>query len=123
MSGLVERVVGDPGDKRRWREYRGRAKALPGAHRASVEALERYLLHRGAITRGDLLVALHEELVEAFERAAADGVGVRRVVGADPVRYAEGLLGRYAEGEWIEKERHRLVEAITRAEQRVGIRP
>lgn len=120
MSGFIEKVVGDIADKRRWREYRERVKTLPGGYWEAAEALERYLLYRGVIAKGDVLVSLHEELVGGFERAAAEGTPIRQVVGADPVEFADALLAKYAAGEWIDKERQRLVDAIARAEAEDG---
>lgn len=120
MSGFIEKVVGDIGDNKRWREYKRRAKALPAGYADAVEALERYLMYRGAITKGDTLVSMLEELADVFERAASDGTPVRGVVGDDPVRFADDFLAKYAEGEWIDKERKRLVEAIARAEAENG---
>ena len=120
MSKLIEKVVGDIGDKKRWREYEARVSALPTGYRTAVEALERYLTHRGVITRGDVLVDLHEEVVDVFERAAAAGTAIREVVGPDPVHFADTLLGRYVADGWVDKERRRLVEAIARAETQGG---
>jgi DNA-binding ferritin-like protein (Dps family) len=42
MTTFIEKIVGDLGDKRRWRAYRVRVKALPTGCRTTVEALERY---------------------------------------------------------------------------------
>ncbi|WP_460770713.1 hypothetical protein [Mariniluteicoccus flavus] len=78
------------------------------------------MLYRGAITDGDVLVSLHEELVGEFEGALRDGRSIGAVVGADPVRFAEALLAKYAAGEWIESERRRLVDTIARAEAQDG---
>ncbi len=50
---IIEKVVGDFGDKRRWREYTARLKALPPGCRTAAQAIERYLLHFGA-TDGDI---------------------------------------------------------------------
>ncbi|WP_432570711.1 DUF1048 domain-containing protein [Kineococcus sp. SYSU DK005] len=120
MSALIEKVVGGIGDKKRWRQYEARVQALSSNHEAAVEALERYLRHRALITKGDVLVDLHVELVEAFERAAAQGTPIREVVGGDPVRFAEALLSKHAAGGWIEQERQRLVAAIAGAEAQNG---
>ena len=122
MSALIEKVVGDIGDKKRWQQYKARVQALPPGYRAAVEALERYLRYRAVIVKGDVVVDLHVELVEAFERAAAQGTPIREVVGGDPVQFAEALLGKHAAGEWIEGERQRLVAAIAGAEEQDGTR-
>ncbi|WP_432547670.1 DUF1048 domain-containing protein [Kineococcus sp. SYSU DK004] len=120
MSALIEKIVGDLGDKARWRRYRARVAALPAGHRDAVEALERYLARVGAISTGSVLVDLHEELAGRFERAAAAGAPVRDVVGDDPVRFADALLARHPGGGWADGERRRLVAALARAARRDG---
>ncbi len=115
ISTLIEKVVGDFGDKKRWREYKARTKQLPANYRAAIEALERYLTYFGAITKGDVLMSMLEDLADLFEQSAANGTPIRAIVGDDPVEFAETFLRNYAEGQWINKERARLTEAIDRA--------
>ncbi len=115
ITTLVEKVVGDLGDKKRWRAYKERTRQLPAGYRSAAEALERYLTYFGAITRGDVLVTMLEDLADLFEQSAADGTPIRSVVGEDPVEFAEAFLRNYAEGQWIAKERARLVDAIDSA--------
>lgn len=115
ISTVIEKVVGDFGDKRRWRAYRARREQLPASYRTAVQALERYLTYRGAITKGDVLMSMLEDLADLFERAAADGTPIRSIVGDDPVEFAEEFLRNYTEGQWINKERDRLTETIDRA--------
>jgi DNA-binding ferritin-like protein (Dps family) len=112
MTKFVEKIVGDLGDKRRWREYKARVKALPANYRTAVEALDRYLMYFGAIAKGDTLMSMLEDLADLFEQAAADGTPIRTVVGEDPVEFAETFLRNYSDGQWINKERNRLVKAI-----------
>ncbi|ALJ18620.1 DUF1048 domain-containing protein [Microbacterium sp. No. 7] len=114
---LIEKVVGDFGDKRRWREYKARVKALPHGYRTTVEALERYLLHFGA-TDGDIWLSAFDDLADLFERAAADGTPIREIVGSDPADFAETFAANYGGAGWINKERQRLADAVSRAEQR-----
>jgi DNA-binding ferritin-like protein (Dps family) len=115
ISTLIEKVAGNFGDKKRWREYKARKKRLPANYRAAIEALERYLTYFGAITKGDVLMSMLEDLADLFEQSAANGTPIRAVVGDDPVEFAETFLRNYAEGQWINKERARLTEAIDRA--------
>jgi DNA-binding ferritin-like protein (Dps family) len=115
ISTLIERVVGDLGDKKRWRAYKARTKQLPASYRTAIEALERYLTYFGAITKGDVLMSMLEDLADLFEQSAANGTPIRAIVGDDPVEFAEEFLRNYAEGQWINKERARLIEAIARA--------
>jgi DNA-binding ferritin-like protein (Dps family) len=115
ISTLVEKVLGDFGDKKRWRAYKARTKQLPANYRTAIEALERYLTYFGAITKGDVLMSMLEDLADLFEQSAANGTPIRAIVGDDPVEFAEEFLRNYAEGQWINKERARLTEAIDRA--------
>ena len=100
------------GDKRRWRQYKARTKQLPENYRTAVDALERYLTYFGAITEGDTLMSMLEDLADLFEQSAADGTPIRAIVGDDPVEFAETFLRNYSEGQWINKERKRLTNAI-----------
>jgi DNA-binding ferritin-like protein (Dps family) len=147
MTTLVDKIVGELGDKRRWRAYRARVKALPVGHRTASEALERYVTYFGMITKGDIptdvLMSMLEDLADLFERAAAQEAPVRTVAGVDPVEFAETFFRNYSDGRWISKlrdpslssierefhqevergitkERARLVNAIERAEAQDG---
>jgi DNA-binding ferritin-like protein (Dps family) len=114
MTMFIEKIVGDIGDKRRWWRYKARKKQLPEDYRAAIDALERYLTYFGAITKGDVLMAMLEDLADLFEQSAMDGTPIRDVVGKDPVEFAETFLANYSEGRWINTERQRLVDAIDR---------
>ena len=105
------------GEKRRWRAYKARIRRLPENYRAAVEALDRYLMYFGAITKGDVLLAMLDDLADLFEQSAADGTPIREVVGENPVEFAETFLRNYSEGQWINKERERLINAIETIER------
>ncbi|SJM68280.1 DUF1048 domain-containing protein [Gulosibacter sp. 10] len=112
MNSILETVTGSLGEKRRWREAQARIKALPADYRAAAQAVERYLMHFGVVSKGDVLVQMTDDLASLFEQAAADATPIRSVVGEDPVGFAEDFLANYADGQWIAKERRRLVTAI-----------
>ena len=114
MNKFISKVIGE---KRQWRQHKTRTRELPARYRTAVEALERYLMYFGAITRGDTLVSMLEDLADLFEQAAADGTPIREIVGDDPVEFAETFLKNYSEGQWINKERKRLVETIESLEK------
>ena len=109
---LISKMIGE---KRRWRQYKARTKQLPANYRTAIDALDRYLMYFGSITRGDTLVSMLEDLADLFEQSAADGTPIREIVGEDPVEFAETFLQNYSEGQWINKERERLTKAIDRA--------
>ena len=110
--GWIEQVTGSLEQKKQYRQYKARVKQLPANYRTALEALERYLTYFGAITKGDTLVKMLEDLADLFEQSAASGTPIPEVVGEDPVEFAETFLQNYSEGQWINKERKRLIEAI-----------
>lgn len=118
MTTFIEKIVGDLGDKRRWRAYRARVRALPAGYRTTVEALERYLTYFGAITKGDVptdvLMSMLEDLADLFEQAAADATPIHAVVGEAPVEFAETFFRNYSDGQWISKLRDPSISAIER---------
>jgi DNA-binding ferritin-like protein (Dps family) len=111
---FIEKMIGDFGAKRRWRQYKSRTKELPENYRTAIDALERYLMHFGMITKDDTLMSMLEDLAELFEQSAASGTSIRAIVGDDPVEFAETFLANYSEGQWINKERRRLKDTIDR---------
>ena len=108
---FIEKVIGDLGDKKRWRQYKARKQQLPATYRAAVEGFERYLMVLGP--GGG--TAIFEDLVDLFEQSAADGTPVREVVGEDPVEFIEAFARNYQEDSWKNRERKRLTDAIERA--------
>jgi DNA-binding ferritin-like protein (Dps family) len=113
-AGWIEKITGSIEQKRRYRQHKARTKQLPASYRTAVEALERYLMYFGAITKGDVLLSMLEDLADLFEQSAANGTPVREIVGEDPVEFAETFLQNYAGGQWINKERERLTTTIDR---------
>ena len=111
----IEQITGSFEDKRRYRQYKARTKQLPESYRTAIEALDRYLMYRGSITKGDVLLSMLEDLADLFEQSVANGTPIRVIVGEDPVEFAEEFLRNYSEGQWINKERERLTDAINRA--------
>lgn len=116
----VEKVIGSLDEKKRYHEYKARVAALPESYRTALNGIERYLTYFGGISSGEVLVRMFDDLIVLFEQAAADGTSVRAIVGEDPVEFVEIFLANYSEGQWINKERTRLIEAIERAEQAEG---
>ena len=108
---IISKLIGD---KRRWRQYKARTSELPESYRTAVDALERYLMCFGP-GDADTASSMFEDLADLFEQSAASGTSVRDVVGQDPVEFAETFLQNYSEGQWINKERERLTDAIDRA--------
>ena len=116
MSNWIEKVVGDLGDKKRYRQYKERVKQLPDPYRQAAGALERYLMNLGPSDNGTSLIAMLNDLADLLEQSVAAGTPIRDVVGTDPVEFAESFMENYGGGSWIRKERTRLTKAIDRAE-------
>jgi DNA-binding ferritin-like protein (Dps family) len=116
-AGWIDQLTGSMEQKKQYREYKARTKRLPYDYHMAIEALERYLMYFGAITKGDTLVTMLEDLADLFEQGATDDTPIRVIVGDDPVEFAETFLQNYSEGQWINKERERLRSAIGQAEK------
>ena len=114
VTGWIEKIAGSIEQKKRYRQYKARTETLPANYRATIEALDRYLMYFGAITDGDTMVSMLEDLIDLFEQSAAHGTPIRAIVGENPVEFVETFLQNYAEGQWINKERKRLIDAIDR---------
>lgn len=115
-TNWIEKVTGSLEQKKQYRHYQARKAALPGPSVEAITAIERYLNYFGAISSGEVLIQMLEDLLALFETSAADGLSVRQIVGENPVEFVETFLENYAEARWISKERARLTAAIERAE-------
>ncbi|MDD2859093.1 MAG: DUF1048 domain-containing protein [Candidatus Nanopelagicales bacterium] len=108
IADITTKVIGD---KRRWRQYKARTRALPENYRTAVEGIERYLMHFGPMD-GDSAASVLEDLADIFERAASDGTPIRTIVGDDPVAFADALVSNYDTSGYVAREQQRLVDAI-----------
>lgn len=113
----IEVLTGSLEQKRRYRQYRARIDALAEPYRSVAKALERYFMYYGGVTDGETALRMWSDLVDLWERAAADGTPVRAIVGEDPVEFAETFAQAYAGTRWIDKERARLTKAVEEAER------
>jgi DNA-binding ferritin-like protein (Dps family) len=102
-------------DKRRYRQYKARTEQLPADYRTTIDALQRYMQVFGPSDKADSLLAMLEDLADLFEQSAADATPIRDVVGEDPAEFVEAFLANYPGGQWINRERQRLRDAIDRA--------
>jgi DNA-binding ferritin-like protein (Dps family) len=111
ISDFTQKLIGD---KREWREYKARVRALPEPYRVAVDGIERYLFHFGAV-EADSSIAIFSDVADIFERAAADGTPIREVVGDDPSAFVDALIDNYEKGGYVARERDRLNRAIAQA--------
>ncbi|MCM6777143.1 DUF1048 domain-containing protein [Nocardia sp. CDC159] len=108
---FISKVIGDLGEKRRWRLYQARVKQLAEPYRTAVDAFQQYLMSSGAGSD----VSMFEDLAELFEQGAADRTPLRDIVGTDPVEFIETFARNYEGESWRNRQRERLIEAIERA--------
>lgn len=113
----IEKVTGSLEQKKQYKQHRARIDGLPEPYGATAKALERYLVYYAGVTDGETLIAMIGDLADLWERAAVDGTPVRRIVGDDPVEFAETFAQSYLGSRWIDKERARLARAIEAAER------
>ncbi len=113
----IELVTGSLEQKKEYRKNTARLEALPEPYGAAAKAVQRYLMYYGGVTDGDTILTMSGDLVDLWERAAADGTPVRAIVGDDPVEFAEMFAQAYTGKQWIDKERARLTKAIEDAER------
>lgn len=111
-AGWIELVTGSLEQKKQYRQYKAKIKQLPAHYSAAFAALERYLMYAGGIAKGDVVVRMYGDLAELFEESAANGTPIRDIVGEDPVEFVETFIANYSDGQWINKERNRLIKAI-----------
>jgi DNA-binding ferritin-like protein (Dps family) len=111
---FLSRLVGE---KKRWREYKARARKLPPNYRSAIDAIERYLNYFGTGGEG---TGLYADLIDLFEQAAANSTSVRDLVGDEPAEFVEAFVRNYPKGQWIMRERERLAKAIELASSESG---
>ncbi|MFI7642542.1 DUF1048 domain-containing protein [Nonomuraea sp. NPDC049400] len=114
LQQALELVTGSLEEKKRWRQYKARVKALPENYRIAVEALERYLMHFGPAD-GAGAMTMYEDLADLFEQSAADGTPIRDLFGDDPIAFVEAFMANYPLGQYRARERNRFTSAIERA--------
>ena len=109
LAKMLSKITGGKGW---WRVYRARVNRLPENYRAAVDAIEHYLMHFVPID-GDIAATEYGDLVDLFERAAADGTPIRAIVGDNPVEFVEAFAQNYTKGGYVpDKARDRLTNAI-----------
>ena len=118
MANWIETITGSLEQKRQYKQCRVRIKALPEPYRSVATALQRYYMYYGGIIDSETVIKMSGDLVDLWERAAADGTPVRAIVGDDPIEFAETFAQAYTGRQWIDKERARLTKAIEDAERR-----
>jgi DNA-binding ferritin-like protein (Dps family) len=117
MTNWIETLTGSLEQKKQYKQYMARIKALPEPYGTAAKALQRYFMYYAGFTDGETLITMTGDHVELWERAAVDGTPVRAIVGEDPVEFAQTFAQAYSGTHWIDKERARLIKSIEDAER------
>ena len=112
----IETLTGSLAQKKQYRQYKARIEALPEPYGTTAKAFQRYFMYYGVVSDGDTLITMFGDFADLWERAAADGTPVRDIVGDDPVEFADTFIQNYTDGQWLNKERKRLTDAIDQAD-------
>jgi len=88
MSKIINTIVGDLGEKKRYRQNEKRAKALPAEYAEAYKNIRNYLWTTSGILKIDPLVSL----VDMLEQAAAEGKHVLEITGSDVAAFADEFV-------------------------------
>lgn len=85
---IIDKVIGDLGEKKAYRENEKRAKALPAEYAAAYKEIKHYIFTTSGILSMEPLVSL----VDLLEEAAASGRKVTDITGPDVAAFADELV-------------------------------
>lgn len=88
MSKIINSIIGDLNEKKRYRDNEKRAKALPEEYAEAYKNIRNYLWSTSGILKIDPLFAL----VDMLEEAAAEGKHVLDVTGPDVAAFADEFV-------------------------------
>lgn len=99
---IIDKLVGDISEKKRFRANEKRAKSLPTEYRDAYENIRNYLWSTSGVESFDPLISL----VDLLEEAAADGRKVVDITGPDVAAFADDLIK--GESSYQDKQREKL---------------
>lgn len=88
MGKIINTLIGDLNEKRRYYATEKRAKTLPPEYAEAYQHIKHYLWN----TSGVLTLEPFVSLVEMLEEAAADGKRVIDITGPDVAAFADDLV-------------------------------
>jgi DNA-binding ferritin-like protein (Dps family) len=109
MSKIIDTIIGDLNEKKRYREAEKRAKALPAEYAEAYKDIRDYLWGTSGIVTIDPLASL----VDLLEEAAAHNRRVVDITGPDVAAFADELVR--GEKTWQDTQRHKLNKKVTGA--------
>lgn len=85
---IIDKLVGDLDEKKKYRENEKRARALPAEYAEAYKSIRNYLWN----TSGILTIEPLGYLVDMLEEAAANGRKVVDITGPDVAAFADDLV-------------------------------
>ena len=102
MNKILNAIIGDFKEKKRYRKNEKRAKALPTEYAEAYKNIKHYLWNTSGILTIDPLISL----VDMFEEASANGRNVLDITGSDVASFADELVR--GEKSWKDQQRNKL---------------
>lgn len=105
--GIIDKLVGDLDEKKKYRENEKRAKALPAEYAEAYKNIRNYLWNTSGILTIEPLV----HLVDMLEEAAANGRKIVDITGPDVATFADDLVK--GESSYKDQQREKLNKNFT----------
>ncbi len=104
MGKIINTIIGDISEKKKYRENEKRAKALPAEYAEAYNSIKHYLWNTSGLLTIEPLVSL----VDLLEEAAVSGRSVIDITGPDVAAFADDLVK--GESSWKDQQRNKLNE-------------
>lgn len=111
MSSIINTIIGDLSEKKRYRDNEKKAKSLPPDYADAYKEIRNYLWATSGILTIEPLVSL----VDLLEEAAANGKRVVDITGPDVAAFADELVR--GENSWKDQQRQKLNDKFSRKNQ------
>lgn len=102
---FLDKVFGENwrDEKREWKQFQSRVKALPDEFRETYQAIQKYVYSTGLISNDWQPFV---ELLELFELTVEEGGSVQALVGPNVAEFCDAFFDRGKEhSDWLDKHR------------------
>lgn len=108
MGKIINTIIGDLSEKKKYRENEKRAKALPTEYSQAYDDIKHYLWNTSGILTIEPLVSL----VDMLEEAAANDRHVVDITGSDVAAFADELVR--GESSYKDQQRKKLNDKLNK---------
>lgn len=108
MSSFLDKIVGDLGEKKKWRQTEARAKVLPEEYATAYNEMKKYIFR----TAGTETIEPYVSLVDMLEEAAASNRQVLDITGPNVAAFVDDLVR--GKKSYFEKQREKLNRDIAK---------